>query len=358
MTKTIYLIRHAESDENRRQECLKLSVKGLGKLQLPKREDLVASMELMNVGAQINSCVSPKGQAQIDQLGKQIAKDNFVEKMGIQLVAHSPLQRARQTSYGMLKCVAPASSPPNDNTNNNGDKNNNNNAQNQNDPLIKGSKHPSVQRVVELDLLTERSPIEAVPILYDAFTKRIAEFEQWLSEQPEEVIAVVGHSLYFKCMLGLESKFQNVDVWSIQFDLTVENSIEKVREDVHTWNESEKKKKIQKRLKRLNDRLNLETIGSMITPHVNGDHCGTYGNNHHMQSDDDEKKDDSATTPDGSGASESRDGHSEDEETASPSALYTGIQTEFDGVSLEDLELPRGWTRLRHHYRYDPNSCE
>ena len=65
MTKTIYLIRHAESDENRRQECLKLSVKGLGKLKLPKREDVMASMELMNVGAQLNTCVSAKGQDQV-----------------------------------------------------------------------------------------------------------------------------------------------------------------------------------------------------------------------------------------------------------------------------------------------------
>ena len=65
MTKTVYLIRHAESDENRRQACLKSSVKGLGKLKLPKREDVVASMELMNVGAQLDSCVSPRGQAQV-----------------------------------------------------------------------------------------------------------------------------------------------------------------------------------------------------------------------------------------------------------------------------------------------------
>ena len=48
MSKTVYLIRHAESDENRRKECLKTSVQGLGKLRLPKREDVVASIELMN----------------------------------------------------------------------------------------------------------------------------------------------------------------------------------------------------------------------------------------------------------------------------------------------------------------------
>lgn len=67
MTKTVYLIRHAESDENRRKECLKSSVQGLGKLKLPKKEDVVASMELMNLIAQLDSNVSPKGQAQVSE---------------------------------------------------------------------------------------------------------------------------------------------------------------------------------------------------------------------------------------------------------------------------------------------------
>ena len=65
MTKTIFLIRHAESDENRRKECFKTSVQGLGKLKLPTREDVVASMELMNLRAQLDSNVSPRGQAQV-----------------------------------------------------------------------------------------------------------------------------------------------------------------------------------------------------------------------------------------------------------------------------------------------------
>jgi hypothetical protein len=65
MTKTVYLIRHAESDENRRKACLKTSMQGLGKLKLPKKEDVVASMELMNVQAQLNSNVSPRGQEQV-----------------------------------------------------------------------------------------------------------------------------------------------------------------------------------------------------------------------------------------------------------------------------------------------------
>ena len=105
VTKTVYLIRHAESDENRGLSALSKSVKGLTRLRLPKKDDVIASMELINIPAQIDSDVSPKGKQQIDALGRQIANDDFVRKMGIELVAHSPLKRARQTSEGMLGCV-------------------------------------------------------------------------------------------------------------------------------------------------------------------------------------------------------------------------------------------------------------
>jgi hypothetical protein len=241
--------------------------------------------------------------------------------MGIQLVAHSPLKRARLTSYGMLQCVAPSSA-------------NTEKDVNANDPTLNGSKHPSVSRVVELDILSERTPIEWLPIQHDAFTKRIAEFEMWLCQQPEDVIAVVGHSQYFKDMLGLESKFNNVDVWSCQFDFTVENSIQKVKRDVHVANESETKKKIQK---------HFENLGSMIQK------SNFKRKTSSDSSDVDEKKDDSTT--DGSCEFEGRD-----EKDSSLNMAGFGKQTEMDGVCLEELELPRGWRQLRHHYRYNPDS--
>ncbi len=59
---------------------------------------MMINNEIMKIKYHMNSYVFI--HTQIDQLGKRIAEDNFVEKMGIQLVAHSPLQRARQTSYG------------------------------------------------------------------------------------------------------------------------------------------------------------------------------------------------------------------------------------------------------------------
>lgn len=207
-TKTIFLIRHAESEENRRLACLTRSMKGLASLKLPSKSDVKSSVQLLNVSAQIDSEVSHIGKQQIFQAGEKIRQDDFVEKMGIQLVVHSPLLRARQTSEGMLECVAPSD----------GSAGNKDDDSNHSDQISKGSRHKSVSRVVELDILKEKTPLEWLPVNKETFRKRIEEFEKWIAEQPENVIAVVGHSQYFKSMLGLPKKFKNCDVWSLQFD--------------------------------------------------------------------------------------------------------------------------------------------
>jgi hypothetical protein len=104
------------------------------------------------------------------------------------MVAHSPLLRARETSEGMLGCVAPDKTAD------------------------------SVDRVIEVDILAEKTPQEWTPMYYSAFKTRIANFEEWLAEQPEEHVAIVGHSQYFKAMFGLDFKFGNCDVWQATFD--------------------------------------------------------------------------------------------------------------------------------------------
>ena len=275
--------------------------------------------------------------------------------MGIELVAHSPLQRARQTSYGMLQCVAPLNNHD-DNANHN---NPNKPKQQSNDPTIKGCIHPSVKRVVELDILSERTPIEWLPIQHDAYTRRIAEFEIWLSQQPEEVIAVVGHSLYFKNMLGLSTKFKNVDVWSLQFDFTVENSVQRVRQDVSVANEYETKKKIQK---------HFENFGNMIqkkkkNSDANGSSSGTnsdgesHGDNVHAQNENGTNNGSSCDVDHQRQASTTTTSISSSppHPLAKPQKQRISSQTEIDGVCLGSLKLPRGWRELKHHYRYDPN---
>ena len=213
--KTVFLIRHAESDENRRQALLKRSFHTIASLSLPDEDDLTASVELLDLEGQIDSGVSASGRRQIEQVGRKLREDDFLIKMGVNLVVHSPRRRARETSLGLLGSAAPVvdthifnsrdETPTKHHIDNTIDSRSNG------------------LRVVELPALAERTPLEWLPgpLNHDAFTSRIAAFEQWLSDQNESVIAVVGHSLYFKSMLGLDFKFGNCDVWRVTFDTSV-----------------------------------------------------------------------------------------------------------------------------------------
>lgn len=186
--KTIYLIRHAESEENRRIASLKNCGKTLARLKLPSRDDLKAVKELMNIPAQIDSNVSEIGNQQISYMRRKLVEANFLETSSVKLVVHSPLIRARETSEGLLGCIAPE------------------------------TKAKYVNRVVEMVELSEMTPKEWIPMYRGGFKERVAHFEKWLSQQPEEAIAVVGHSEYYKDMLGLDFKFGNCDVWKLTFD--------------------------------------------------------------------------------------------------------------------------------------------
>ena len=194
-TKKIYLIRHAESEENRRIAALSRTFQKLKRFSLPTVSDLSTSTELLNVSAQVDSNVSDIGASQIAHMGEKIRNDEFVESSGIDLVVHSPLLRARQTSEGMLGCMTASSS----------------------DGAIDEKRNKSVSRVVETALLLEKKPAEWTPMYHDQFLKRISDFETWLGKQPEKVIAIVGHSQYFKAMLGLDDKFGNCEVWKVDF---------------------------------------------------------------------------------------------------------------------------------------------
>jgi len=323
-TKTVFLIRHAQSDENRRLASLTNTFKGLIRFKLPQKSDIVASVELLNISAQIDSDVSPEGKIQIDALGIQIEKDNFVEKMGIQLVAHSPLKRARQTSDGMLNCVTPSTKP---------------NVTLQEDYSAKGRKGPSVQRVVELPVLSERTPLEWLPVNHDAFTKRIAEFEAWLGGQPEDVIAIVGHSQYFKSMLGLPKKFKNVDVWSLQFDSTVQKSHADVKMEINTKERIERGKKLKKK---------LDTVLNAGSGHGSDDGAaaGSAAGDGTSAGSESESDNDG----DGAGVGEKGGTGNDSEVFETANEIY-----EIDGVRVDHLELPRGWRDLKRHYTFDPS---
>jgi broad specificity phosphatase PhoE len=194
--KTVYLMRHAESEENRRIAALGCTFKSLSKLSIPKSSDVVASTELLRAQGRCDTNVSEIGARQIAHMKEKLQQDNFLTSSGIQLVAHSPLIRARQTSEGILSCVTAADSSTS----------------------ATDLKAGAVSRVVQTELLTERSSSEWTPMHNGRFIKRIQDFEKWLCNQEEDTIVLVGHSQFFKKMLGLNFSFGNCEVWKVTFD--------------------------------------------------------------------------------------------------------------------------------------------
>jgi broad specificity phosphatase PhoE len=195
VTKTLFLIRHAESQENRRMASLGNVAASLSKFSLPSYDDVASSMEMLHFIAQIDSDVSVTGQRQIEHMQRVLQAANFVETSGIQVVVHSPLLRAKQTAAGML-------------------------------PLA--TEYAQRITVVEDARLVEKTPTEWIPGNYASFLQRIEDYKDHVLALPEKRLAIVGHSQFFKAMLNLDFKFGNCEVW--QVDITDKKS-SNIRQD-------------------------------------------------------------------------------------------------------------------------------
>jgi broad specificity phosphatase PhoE len=153
-------------------------------------------------------------------MGEKLRSDRFLEKKNIKLIVHSPLQRARKTCHGVLGFVAPEiESKDTDNS-------------------FELSTAGDKGRVVQLDALKERTPKEWLPFSKESYEGRIKSVVQWLIRQEEDVVAVVGHSQFFKTMLGLDYKFGNCDVYEVILDHTgdMDNDAHNMDErNIHGW---------------------------------------------------------------------------------------------------------------------------
>eukprot|EP00242_Pyramimonas_sp_CCMP2087_P011868 CAMPEP_0198204808 /NCGR_PEP_ID=MMETSP1445-20131203/8272_1 /TAXON_ID=36898 /ORGANISM="Pyramimonas sp., Strain CCMP2087" /LENGTH=260 /DNA_ID=CAMNT_0043876861 /DNA_START=270 /DNA_END=1048 /DNA_ORIENTATION=- len=194
--KIVYLIRHAESEENRKIAAGKRFGADIASWNLPSSSDCCTAMGLCNIPSLADCPVSENGVNQINSAGARLHKDDFVSFSGIQLVAHSPLQRARKTSLGMLGSMVRREGEGQEE-----------------------ARPENVNRVVELECLREKTSTEWFPGFDKAVAGRIAEFEAWLGQQPETCIAVVGHSQFFKRMLRTDYKFGNCEVWRIRYSM-------------------------------------------------------------------------------------------------------------------------------------------
>jgi broad specificity phosphatase PhoE len=197
--KTIYLIRHAQSEENRRLESLQSVARSLTRFAWPRSSDIGASLELLSLSQQVDSPVSEFGKQQIAHMADILRQDNFMASRQIQVVAHSPLIRARETCLGMLGCSKATVTSPTETT------------------VGSGKSSVPEDQIYELDLLREKTPSEWIPGNAGGMYQRIRSLEEWLSGRSEQVICLVGHSQFFKAMLNHDSKFGNCDVMQAQF---------------------------------------------------------------------------------------------------------------------------------------------
>lgn len=190
------MIRHAESEENRRLGSLKSAARAVARFSWPSSKDVTAAFEWILVHQQIDSDLSDFGKQQVAHMAGVLQESEFVTSSQIQLVAHSPLIRAKETCRGMLGCVAPVPDT---------------------DTEAASSSYPSIESVLELDLLSEKTPAEWIPGNSATFYNRLTALEDWIAERPETVIALVGHSQFFKALLKLDYKFGNCDVMQVRF---------------------------------------------------------------------------------------------------------------------------------------------
>lgn len=210
-SRTLYLIRHAESMENSMIHDFKtlVGVKGFEQAPGTPSPSILPLAGLLNVPGLIDSALSPRGVRQTEALKSFCTSyDNGVGFLpsvfspdSPSLVVHSPLRRARQTCAMATQLVTP----------------------NKNDVGYDWTStglttEDKTVEVIEQELLLEKTPLEWLPGLGGRLDGRIQSFKTWVTTRPERNIVVVGHSQWFKKMLGMDKKFDNCDIWKVDFN--------------------------------------------------------------------------------------------------------------------------------------------
>ena len=233
--KTVYLIRHAESMENQRIASMFSCLGDLGRFSLPKTSDVGASLELLNISANADAPISEMGHQQCAVMKEILQKHDFLVSQQVELIVHSPLQRAKDTCVELLgyKCDQLYDEeqkgkdnkdietihfvPGSEEKNKKKDMEDSSGTTTETEAPRQNFKG-KLKRVINLQLLTEKSHKEWLPGSSGSFERRVSDFQRWLTNQPETTVCIVGHSQFFKLLLGLPFKFQNCDVYKVTFD--------------------------------------------------------------------------------------------------------------------------------------------
>jgi broad specificity phosphatase PhoE len=168
--KTVFLVRHAESEENEKMVHLLNAGRSLKSFRVPLRRDAKQGMKFVAgcLAGHYDAPLSEKGRQQCQVMGETLTKKKFLEQHDIQLIIHSPLQRARDTCQAMLGKSSQTSHSSND------------------------SDGDTPLEVYQLDSLQESTPMEQVMGKEKALRPRITEFEAWIAKREETTITVVS----------------------------------------------------------------------------------------------------------------------------------------------------------------------
>jgi broad specificity phosphatase PhoE len=168
-SKHLYLVRHSESVNNKDKEMARAM---LSTWQLPSTEQLKHATNLLKFD--FNSPLSAKGKLMLELQRRVLDESDFVRSKGIQLILHSELDRARDTCCGLF------------------------------------------------GRFKDEVPIKPHPLLYEkSFTEyvvadlsvRVASFKRELFALEEEHIVLVGHSGFFRKLLGTDKHLKNCEVF-------------------------------------------------------------------------------------------------------------------------------------------------
>jgi len=180
LKKKILLVRHAESIENVRIRAAKSTWTRMRSFMLPKLSEIGSTLMLLKFENDAN--LSDNGKEMALAMQDVITKNGLFETLKPELIIYSPLIRAKKTFQLMIQ------------------------------PLL-----PQVESQC-LDILAEQSISEHVYSQAN-FRERVSRFESWLDEREEKIVLIVGHSKFFRHMLGNAcsvQKFSNCDIWEFE----------------------------------------------------------------------------------------------------------------------------------------------
>lgn len=147
-------MRHAESVENDKLGALQKAAAAVRGFRLPAWADIGKGASLLAHSDVTNTPLSDLGRAQVEHIRDKLREHAFFETNKIDLVLHSPLDRARDTCRGLLEAFHTSEKPP----------------------------------VEVWECLREKYVFEWIPGNGGGLDKRIKAFESYIQSRPEQNI--------------------------------------------------------------------------------------------------------------------------------------------------------------------------